>query len=164
MDLENILAASSLSAAVIIIYSLFFAPPPPDPKQPKVEKDKISENTYTDAPSLDQNEEAIQISREEALEEGERILFENENIKGSISLIGSKIDNLEFKKFKEKLNGRKNVTLLNPSKVKSGYYVETGWATTNKNIDVPNSKTIWATSGNNKLMPNKPIKLIWLKN
>jgi len=162
MDLKNILAAISLSAAVIIIYSLFFAPPPPDPKQPKVEKDKISENTYTDAPSLDQNEEAIKISREEALEEGERILFENENIKGSISLIGSKIDNLEFKKFKEKLNGRKNVTLLNPSKVKSGYYVETGWATTNKNIDVPNSKTIWATSGNNKLMPNKPIKLIWL--
>ena len=162
MDLKNILAAISLSAAVIIIYSLFFAPPPPDPKQPKVEKDKISENTYTDAPSLDQNEEAIKISREEALEEGERILFENENIKGSISLIGSKIDNLEFKKFKEKLNGRKNVTLLNPSKVKSGYYVETGWATTNKNIDVPNSKTIWATSENNKLMPNKPIKLIWL--
>ena len=162
MDLKNILAAISLSAAVIIIYSLFFAPPPPDPKQPKVEKDKISENTYTDAPSLDQNEEAIKISRQEALEEGERILFENENIKGSISLIGSKIDNLEFKKFKEKLNGRKNVTLLNPSKVKSGYYVETGWATTNKNIDVPNSKTIWATSGNNKLMPNKPIKLIWL--
>ncbi len=162
MDLKNILAAISLSAAVIIIYSLFFAPPPPDPKQPKVEKDKISENTYTDAPSLDQNEEAIKISREEALEEGERILFENENIKGSISLIGSKIDNLEFKKFKEKLNGRKNVTLLNPSKVKSGYYVETGWATTNKNIDVPNSKTIWATSGNNKLIPNKPIKLIWL--
>ncbi len=162
MDLKNILAAISLSAAVIIIYSLFFAPPPPDPKQPKVEKDKISENTYTDAPSLDQNEEAIKISREEALEEGKRILFENENIKGSISLIGSKIDNLEFKKFKEKLNGRKNVTLLNPSKVKSGYYVETGWATTNKNIDVPNSKTIWATSGNNKLIPNKPIKLIWL--
>ncbi len=162
MDLKNILAAISLSAAVIIIYSLFFAPPPPDLKQPKVEKDKISENTYTDAPSLDQNEEAIKISREEALEEGERILFENENIKGSISLIGSKIDNLEFKKFKEKLNGRKNVTLLNPSKVKSGYYVETGWATTNKNIDVPNSKTIWEISGNNKLMPNKPIKLIWL--
>ncbi len=162
MDLKNILAAISLSAAVIIIYSLFFAPPPPDPKQLKVEKDKMNQNTYTDAPSLDQSEEAISISREEALEEGERILFENENIKGSISLIGSKIDNLEFKKFKEKLNGKKNVSLLNPSKVKSGYYVETGWATTNKNIDVPNSKTIWKTSGNKRLTPNKPIKLIWL--
>ena len=35
------------------------------------------------------------------MNDGKRILFENENIKGSISLTGSKIDDLEFKKFKE---------------------------------------------------------------
>jgi len=165
MDTKNIIAAISLSAAVIILYSLFFAPPPPDPKQINAEKNKSTQNTSGgDAPSLDQNEESIKISREEALEEGERILFENENIKGSISLIGGKIDDLEFKKFKEKLNGEDNVTLLNPNKVKNGYYVETGWATTNKNIDVPNSKSTWEIEGNNKLTPNTPIKLIWLNN
>ena len=98
------------------------------------------------------------------MKEGKRILFENENIKGSISLKGSKIDDLEFKKFKAKLNGEENVTLLNPSKVENGYYVETGWATTNKNIDIPNSKTVWEVEGNNKLTPNTPIKLIWSNN
>ena len=36
---------------------------------------------------------------------------------------------------------------------KDGYYVETGWATTNKNIDIPNSKTVWEVEGNNKLTP-----------
>ena len=165
MDTKNIIAAISLSAAVIILYSLFFAPPPPDPKQLKAEKNKVTQNTSGgDAPSLELNEETIKISREEALEEGKRILFENDNIKGSISLIGSKIDDLEFKKFKETLNGEVNVTLLNPNKVKNGYYVETGWATTNKNIDVPNSKSIWKIEGNNKLLPNSPIKLIWLNN
>ena len=164
MDTKNIIAAISLSAAVIILYSLFFAPPTPDPKQIKAENDRISESNSSDAPSLDQNEEAVKISREEALKEGNRVLFENENIKGSISLIGSKIDNLEFKKFKEKLNGEKNVTLLNPSKVKNGYYVETGWATTNKNIDIPNSKSIWEIQGNKKLTPNTPLKLVWLNN
>ena len=51
--------------------------------------------------------------------------------------------------------------LLNPKKVKNGYYVETGWATNNKNIDIPNSKTIWKIEGNNKLSPNSPIKLSW---
>jgi len=162
MDTKNIIAAISLSAAVIILYSLFFAPPPPDPKQVRAEKNKTSQNTSSEAPSLDQNEETIKISREEALREGKRVLFENENIKGSISLTGSKIDDLEFKKFKETLNGENNVTLLNPSKVKNGYYVETGWATTNKNIDIPNSKSIWKIEGNNKLTPNTPIKLIWL--
>ena len=164
MDTKNIIAAISLSAAVIILYSLFFAPPPPDPNRVKSEKNKTSQNTSSDAPSLDQNEETIKISREEALIEGKRILFENENIKGSISLTGSKIDDLEFKKFKAKLNGEENVTLLNPSKVENGYYVETGWATTNKNIDIPNSKTAWEIKGNNKLTPSTPIKLIWSNN
>jgi len=162
MDTKNIIAAISLSAAVIILYSLFFAPPPPDPKQIKAEKNKTTQNTSSDAPSLDQNYESIKISREEALRESKRILFENENIKGSISLTGSKIDDLEFKKFKETLNGEDNVILLNPSNVKNGYYIETGWATTNKNIDIPNSKSVWEIEGNNKLAPNKPIKLIWL--
>ena len=164
MDTKNIIAAISLSAAVIILYSLFFAPPPPDPKQIKTEKNKTTQNTSSEAPSLDQNDETIKISRKEALKEGKRIFFENENIKGSIALSGSKIDDLEFKNFKETLNGEDNVILLNPSKVKSGYYIETGWATTNKNIDIPNSKSVWEIEGNKKLTPNTPIKLIWLNN
>ena len=86
MDTKNVIAAISLSAAVIILYSLFWAPPPPDPKLIQAEKDKVSQNDSTEAPSLEQNDETIKISREEALRESERILFENENIKGSISL------------------------------------------------------------------------------
>ena len=34
--------------------------------------------------------------------------------------------------------------------------------TTNKNIDTPNSNSIWKVEGNNKLTPNTPIKLNWL--
>ena len=67
-----------------------------------------------------------------------------------------------IEKITGELNGVKNVILLNPSKVKSGYYVETGWATTNKNIDTPNSKSIWEIQGNSKLTPNTPINLVWL--
>ena len=162
MDLKNTLAAVSLSVAVIVLWGLFMQPPPEEIKKIQEEKNTTIETTTTDAPSLDQNEEVSKISRDESLEENERVIFENDNIKGSISLTGSKIDDLEFKKFKETLNGDDNVTLLNPSKAQNGYYVETGWATTNKNIDVPNTKSIWKIEGNNKLTPNSPIKLIWL--
>ncbi len=163
-NLKNIIAAISLSAAVIILYSIFFQKPmPQDPKKIQSKENKSIETTNTDAPSLDQNYETIKISRKEALKEGKRIFFENENIKGSIALSGSKIDDLEFKKFKETLNGEDNVVLLNPSKVKNGYYVETGWATTS-NIDMPNSGSTWEIEGNKKLTPNTPIKLIWLNN
>ena len=159
MDTKNIIAAISLSAAVIILYGLFFAPTPPDPKQIHVEKNTITETT--DAPSLDKNEQFSKISREEAVAEEDRILFENDDIKGSISLTGGSIDDLTFKQYTETLNGKDNVVLLNPKKVKNGYYVKTGWATNNKNIDIPNSKTIWKIEGNNKLSPNSPIKLSW---
>ncbi len=159
MDTKNVIAAISLSAAVIILYGLFFAPTPPDPKQIHVEKNTITETT--DAPSLDKNEQFSKISREEAVAEEDRILFENDDIKGSISLTGGSIDDLTFKKYTETLNGKDNVVLLNPKKVKNGYYVKTGWATNNKNIDIPNSKTIWKIEGNNKLSPNSPIKLSW---
>ena len=160
MDTKNVIAAISLSAAVIILYGLFFAPTPQDPKQIQAEKNTITETT--DAPSLDKNEKFSKISREEAMAEEDRILFENDDIKGSISLTGGSIDDLTFKKYTETLNGKDNVVLLNPKKVKNGYYVETGWVTNNKNIDIPNSKTIWKIEGNNKLSPNSPIKLSWI--
>ena len=164
MDTKNVIAAISLSAAVIILYSLFFAPPVVDQKNISNDKNTSSQNSSSDAPSLVQDEKIIKISRDEALEENERILFENAKIKGSISLLGSSIDDLTFKNYTNTLNGDDNVVLLNPKQSENGYYVETGWATTNKNIDLPNSKTLWKIEGNRKLTPNSSIKLSWKNN
>ena len=164
MDTKNVIAAISLSAAVIILYSLFFAPAVVDQKDISNDKNITSENSSTDAPSLVQDEETIKISRNEALKENERVLFENDKIKGSISLIGSSIDDLTFKNYTNTLNGDDNVILLNPKQSNNGYYVETGWATTSKNIDLPNSKSQWNIEGSNKLTPNSPVKLSWTNN
>ena len=164
MDTKNVIAAISLSAAVIILYSLFFAPPVVDQKNISNDKNTSSQNSSSDAPSLAQDEKIIKISRDEALEENERILFENDKIKGSISLLGSSIDDLTFKNYTNTLNGDDNVVLLNPKQSENGYYVETGWATTNKNIDLPNSKTLWKIEGNKKLTPNSSVKLSWKNN
>ena len=161
MDTKNVIAAISLSAAVIILYSLFFAPAVVDQKDISNDKNITSENSSTDAPSLVQDEETIKISRNDALKENERVLFENDKIKGSISLIGSSIDDLTFKNYTNTLNGDDNVILLNPKQSNNGYYVETGWATTNKNIDLPNSKSLWSIVGSNKLTPSSPVTLSW---
>ncbi len=164
MDSKNVIAAISLSAAVIIIYSLFFAPPAPDPKRLQAEKDSTIETATEDAPSLDQNQKVSKITRKEAMTEEDRVLFENNNIKGSISLLGASIDDLTFKKYTETLNGNDNIVLLNPKKAENGYYVETGWVTTNKNINIPNSNSVWKIEGNKKLTPNSPVKLSWTNN
>jgi len=162
MDTKNVIAAISLSAAVIIIYALFFGPSPEQIKKSQEQKNQITQSSET--PSLDSSENTSKISRKEAIEENERIKFENENIKGSLSLIGGTIDDLTFKKYTKSLNGNDQIILLNPKKFNDGYFVETGWVTNNKNIDLPDSNTLWSVEGNNKLSPNNPIKLIWSNN
>jgi len=162
MDIKNVIAAISLSAAVIIIYGLFFAPSPEDLKKIKIEQDKEKIVKNSDAPSLDNEKNIFNVSRQDAIQENQRIYFENNNIIGSISLVGGYIDDLTFKKYYEVLNGKKQVTLLNPKKVKNGYYIETGWLSNNRNINIPNFKTLWKIDGNNKLSPKNPVKLYWI--
>ena len=160
MDTKNVIAAISLSAAVIILYSLFFAPSPKELKDLNQEKTTLN----SEAPKLDVSEKIIEISREDAIKDSDRIKFENENVKGSISLKGGIIDDLIFKNYTETLDGQNNITLLSPKKFSQGYYVETGWVSSSKNIDLPNSKTIWKVDGNNKLAPNQSVTLTWNNN
>ena len=159
MDQKNVVAAISLSAAVIILYSLFFAPEPQPRNQNLSEKDKVEQNS--DAPSLDQKENLVKISREEAIDQNERIQFENENIIGSISLKGAIIDDLTFKNYDTSLESDINVTLLNPRNIEDGYFIESGFVTTDKNIDIPNSDSVWSVIGNNQLREGNPVKLAW---
>jgi YidC/Oxa1 family membrane protein insertase len=159
MDIKNVIAAISLSAAVIIIYSLFFGPSQEELKQNQIKQEQIKESS--EAPSIDKNENFTKLSRKEALIENPRVLFENDNVIGSISLKGATIDDLIFKEYNLELNGNDKVTLLSPRNVDDGYLIESGFVTTNKNIDVPDASTIWKLSGNNKLTNNNPIKLSW---
>ena len=159
MESKNVIAAISLSAAVIILYSLFFQPDPKTIKENLAEQKKIG--AATDTPSLDKNENYTKLSRQDALKESDRVRFENDSVVGSISLKGATIDDLTFKKYNLELNGNEKVTLLSPRNVDDGYIIESGFVTTNKNIDVPDASTLWKVSGNKRLTNNSPLKLTW---
>ena len=159
MDTRNVIAAISLSAAVIILYSLFFQPDPAVIKQNLAEQKKIENNT--DTPSLDKNENITKLSRKDALKKNDRIQFENGSVIGSISLKGAAIDDLTFKEYNVELNGNDKITLLSPRNVEDGYLIESGFVSTNKNIDIPDASTVWKVSGNKRLTNNNPVKLIW---
>ena len=161
METRNVIAAISLSAAVIILYSLFFAPPPIT-KENLAEKNKTEKNT--DTPNIEQKENVTEISREEALSQSKRIQFENQSIVGSISLKGAAIDDLTFKEYNVSLDNKEKIKLLAPRNATNGYLIESGFITTNKNIEIPTAETIWSVSGNNKLTDQSPIKLSWTNN
>ena len=156
---KNIIAAISLSAAIIVLWALFFSPSPED--REKIKQKRIDSIKSLDAPEIENSETNNLLSRKEALNKDKRIIFENDNIKGSISLKGAIIDDLLFKNYNEKLEGTKKVVLLNPRNASDTYYLETGWVTNNKNIDLPNNKSKWKVEGNIKLSPGNDVKLMW---
>ena len=159
MDSKNTIAAIALSSAVIVFYSLFFVPEKSTTNENLVQKEKIEQSN--DTPSFEQKETFIEISRKDALIESERVEFENPNVIGSISLKGAAIDDLTFKNYNVELESDEKITLLGPRNIKEGYLIESGFVTSDKNIDIPTSETIWSIEGNKKLTETSPIKLSW---
>ena len=47
-----------------------------------------------------------------------------------------------------------------PRNAKEGYLIESGFITTDKNVKIPNSNSIWSVSGNKKLTLESPIKFL----
>ena len=159
MDLKNIIAAIALSAAVIVLYGLFFSP---TQQLSEINKKDNNDNneliTKPDTPSIDEKPEVKNIKREDVINESERINFENEFVRGSISLVGGVIDDLELKTYNKTLGSKDKIQLLNPAKTTNGYTFNTGWATKSE-IQMPNSNTIWNLDSTKNLTPGSPVKI-----
>ena len=167
MDLRNVVFAIALSFAVLFGWSVIFETPQIE-EQKKLEQTQGSEKTdnkNTDAPSPNVNiekEKVLNISRDDAIKSVKRVNFENENVKGSISLKGFLIDDILFKKYKTEVNSNEKVKYLNPSETNDGYFVETGWAASNTtNTPLPTKNSIWKVVGNNKLSVGNPVTAEW---
>ena len=167
MDLRNVVFAIALSFAVLFGWSVIFETPQIE-EQKKLEQTQGSEKTdnkNTDAPSPNVNiekEKVLNISRDDAIKSVKRVNFENENVKGSISLKGFLIDDILFKKYNTEVNSDEKVKYLNPSETNDGYFVETGWAASNiTNTSLPTKNSIWKVVGNNKLSVGNPVTAEW---
>ncbi len=167
MDLRNVVFAIALSFAVLFGWSVIFETPQIE-EQKKLEQTQGSEKTdnkNTDAPSPNVNiekEKVLNISRDDAIKSVKRVNFENENVKGSISLKGFLIDDILFKKYNTEVNSIEKVKYLNPSETNDGYFVETGWAASNTtNTSLPTKNSIWKVVGNNKLSVGNPVTAEW---
>ena len=167
MDLRNVVFAIALSFAVLFGWSVIFETPQIE-EQKKLEQTQGSQKTdnkNTDAPSPNVNiekEKVLNISRDDAIKSVKRVNFENENVKGSISLKGFLIDDILFKKYNTEVNSDEKVKYLNPSETNDGYFVETGWAASNAtNTPLPTKNSIWKVVGNNKLSVGNPVTAEW---
>jgi len=99
--------------------------------------------------------------KEKVLLNSERITFNNGKISGSINLTGAVIDDLVLLKYRESLDINSNkISFLNPIGSKNSYYLDTGWASNDKNINLPNSDSLWSAN-RNSLNGTNSVTLSW---
>jgi len=166
MDSKNVLMAVILSTVIIVGWQVLVVDP--ELKKTKTEATKIEQTTSANngkpsAPSINNKLPAPQksISRTDAVSSEQRVRLENEKLTGSISLNGALIDDVVLKTYKETLDkNSKQVVILNPKKMNTGYYLESGWASAN-NLKVPDNNSVWTLVKNKSLTPQTPIALEW---
>jgi YidC/Oxa1 family membrane protein insertase len=167
MDNKNVFVAIALSMSVLLFWGAFFETPEKVNQDLKTKNQiqKKTDNSLTpstnQAPSINQINIKKKLSREESINKSNRIKIENENIIGSISLIGGLIDDISFKNHKQKVDDNKNIEFLNPSQSENGFYVESGWASIGNNIKVPTKDSKWSVEGNQTLTDQSPIIIKW---
>ncbi len=163
MENKNVFIAIALSMSVLLFWGAFFEKPKPQnnistSEDVKKQEQKIDNNI---TPNIDQSLKVNLVSREDSIKKDKRVIIENNNIVGSISLKGGLIDDVSFKKHKQDLKDNKNVIFLNPKETENGFFIETGWASVGDKVKVPSIDSVWSVIGNNVLNANQPVTLQW---
>lgn len=102
------------------------------------------------------------LKHQEALAENPRIKIETPKLRGSINLLGARIDDLSLEDYRETTDANSpKIILLSPSKTLNPYYADFGWVPSSKtSVAVPGNQTLWKAD-HERLAPGKPVTLSW---
>ena len=149
---KNLLLAIVASLIILLIFQYLF---PTERKM--IEENVEAENQIKEVP-----QEKI-LDREEIVKNNKRIYFsESSRIKGSISLIGARFDDVILKDYKDTIKPEsEQVTLLSPNNTLNPYFVELGWMS-QENINLPNKNSEWQLIEGKELGPENHITIKWV--
>ncbi len=160
---KNIILATVLSFLVILAWFFFF--PPPEPAPAPVATETAQTATPAEPAAAPVAPDATATGAAAPLKpEAPRIAVDTPSLKGSISLIGGRFDDLSLTKYRETLaKDSPTVRLLSPVGEGSAYYTLYGWIPSGNltNADVPGADTQWTQVGSGSLTPKTPITLEW---
>ena len=156
-DTRNLIAAICLSMSVLIGYQILFG----EPTQQNVKKEQklVDKNNE---PSIelpkDNNTSLTEVTKK--TRNIDRINIVNDELKGSISLLGARIDDLVLKNYRKTLDPESDqIRFLKKIDEREPFFIQFGWSSPNKN-KVPNGNTVWKGS-KSSLDPNNPVTLSW---
>ncbi len=100
-------------------------------------------------------------SRESILAKTPRVPIETPRLKGSIDLVGARIDDLTLLNYREEPDPNSpQIVLLAPDGSAEPYFAEFGWVAGSPGVKVPGNDTVWTSSGG-ALTPDHPVDLTW---
>jgi YidC/Oxa1 family membrane protein insertase len=172
-DKRNMIAAILLSVAILIGWNFVSEKFFPTPDKPDVTKTVAGANGAPAAtPAAQGQPSALPTPGAPAapastairpvdavLAEGNRIPIDTPEIKGSINLVGARIDDITLTKYRQTIKkDSPAVRLFAPGGTPAAYFASIGWAA--QGIAVPGANTVWTATGA-KLTPTNPVALSW---
>lgn len=160
MDQQRLLIAIAISVAILLGFQLLIAPHLPQP--PKPEPAQVASSNAPPQSSLTPPQ-GSPVSNVPAVPKNvPRVKIAAQDLSGSISLLGARLDDLVLTKYRETLApDSPNVRLLEPLSDPQPYYVQYGWsATPGAQVKLPGNDTVWKASAET-LSTGHPVTLSW---
>ncbi len=156
-DTRNLIAAICLSMSVLIGYQILFG----EPNQQNVKKEQQTVDKNNE-PSIELPKGNYTSLTEDTKKTKniDRVNIINNELQGSISLLGARIDDLILKNYRKTLDPESDqIRFLKKIDEREPFFIQFGWSSPNKN-KVPNGNTVWKSS-KSSLDPNNPLILTW---
>ncbi len=158
---KNIVLAAALSLLILLGWEMFFAPKP-IPKAP-VTAEAVPPATPTGLTDQAAAPAATAQVEAPAAIESPRLSIETAHIKGSLSLAGSRFDDITLTKYRETIDPTSPpIDLLSPMSAAKPYFVEMGWLSADASLKLPNAATVWTPrDAGQVLTESTPAVLTW---
>jgi YidC/Oxa1 family membrane protein insertase len=159
---RNLIVAIALSIAILLGFEYFFGQRQPHPPAPTTQTAPAQPSATAPVASGPAGAAAAVKPREEVLGEAQRVAIDTPRLKGSISLLGARVDDLTLADYHETIDRESPpIVLLSPDGAEHPYYVDFGWvAAGGSSVKLPDETTRWKAS-EGALTTRHPIDLTW---
>lgn len=161
-DMRNLIVFGVLSILLWLSYDHFIL-------KPKIEKMRVAQEVVQ-AAALEQQENSgmelvVERPRADVVQEeqaaGKRIEIKNDLLFGSINPVGARFDDLSLTNHFKTIERKENSHVLSPTGTPHPKYVEQGWVSADKNLKLPDSKSVWKKIAGDTLSKDTPVTLQW---
>ncbi len=159
---KNLILATALSFLVILVWFWLF--PPEEITNPTEEVATAEQSGDVTIPTSETTAAApdTAVVPTDAVTDAPRIKIETPQFEGTLSLQGSRIDQLSLSQYKETLaEGSPTVTFFKPVGEPEAHYSFFGWVAVDGIESVPDLNTVWSLEEGSVLTPDSAVTLSW---